>query len=146
MMKKQSPSSSITWHYYLAWIIAASALLGSLYFSEIKDLPPCVLCWYQRIFMYPIALILPIGIIRREGVVALYTLPLALIGAAIAFYHYLLQLKIIPESVAPCVQGLSCSEIQTEYFGFITIPFLSLAAFIIISVVLALTLKNESRK
>jgi disulfide bond formation protein DsbB len=96
--------------------------------------------------MYPIALILPIGIIRREGVVALYTLPLALIGAAIAFYHYLLQLKIIPESVAPCVQGLSCSEIQTEYFGFITIPFLSLAAFIIISVVLALTLKNESRK
>lgn len=96
--------------------------------------------------MYPIALILPIGIIRRERVVALYTLPLALIGTAVAFYHYLLQLKIIPESVAPCVQGLSCSEIQTEYFGFITIPFLSLVAFIIISVALALTRKNESRK
>lgn len=111
---------------------ALVATLGSLYFSEVLKFPPCVLCWYQRICMYPLVLILGTGIVTNDKKVIWYTLPLASIGWIIALYHNLLYYKILPESVAPCVNGVSCTTKFVEYFGFVTIPLLSWIAFSII--------------
>ena len=82
--------------------------------------------------MYPLAFIIGIGILRGDKKLYQYVLPLATIGWLIALYHSLLQWKIIPESAAPCVQGISCTTIQVNILGFITIPFMSLAAFSVI--------------
>lgn len=114
----------------LAWIISLIATVGSLFFSEVMQLPPCVLCWYQRIAMYPIVLIIGIGIITRDNRMKIYALPLAVAGLAISVYHNLLYYGILSESIAPCTQGISCTSRQIEWLGFITIPLLALVAFI----------------
>jgi len=121
---------------YAAWIIALTATVGSLFFSEVMQLPPCVLCWYQRIAMYPLVLIIGVGIILGDRRVKHYALPVCLAGLAVAVYHNLLYYGIIPESITPCTQGISCTSRQIEWFGFITIPLLSLTAFIGVSVCL----------
>ena len=118
---------------YIAFAQALLATLVSLFFSEILKFPPCVLCWYQRILMYPLVIILAVGILRKDRGVYLYVLPLSIIGMVIAFYHNLLYWNIIPESQAPCLLGVSCTTKFIEYFGFITIPFLSFSAFLIIT-------------
>jgi disulfide bond formation protein DsbB len=118
---------------YLAWIQAIVATLGSLYFSEVMKFPPCVLCWYQRIFMYPLVFILAVGMVRKDKKIYTYVLPLSITGLLIAIYHNLLYYQIIPESMAPCVNGVSCTTKFIEWFGFITIPFLSLVAFSVIT-------------
>lgn len=119
---------------YIAWIQSIIAMAGSLYFSEIKKFPPCILCWYQRILMYPLVLIIAVGIYRKDKNLPFYVLPLSIIGTIIAFYHNLLYFKILPESAAPCVAGVSCTTKFVEYFGFITIPFLSLCGFLLVTV------------
>ncbi|MDX2160971.1 MAG: disulfide oxidoreductase [bacterium] len=118
---------------YLAWFQAAIATAGSLFFSEVMQLPPCVLCWYQRIAMYPLAAILTVGILSRDSHVKRYVLPLALIGLSIAVYHNLLYYGILPESITPCTAGVSCTSRQIEWLGFITIPLMSLTAFTVIT-------------
>lgn len=119
---------------YAAWVVSLTATVGSLFFSEVMQLPPCVLCWYQRIAMYPIVVVLGAGIIMRDFArVKFYALPLAVVGFGIAVYHNLLYYGIIPESITPCTQGISCTSRQIEWLGFITIPLLSLTAFTIIS-------------
>jgi len=128
---------------YLAWITTLLAAAGSLYFSEIRDFPPCVLCWYQRICMYPLVAILAVGILRRDSNVAYYVLPLGLAGLAISIYHNLLYYNIIPESAAPCVAGISCTTVYIEWFGFITIPLLSLAGFAFLSGLMFIALKRK---
>ena len=131
---------------FSAWIVATIATLGSLFFSEVMKFPPCVLYWYQRICMYPLVLILLAGLFPVSKSVVRYSLPLALIGWVIAIYHNLLYYNIIPESAAPCVQGISCTTKFIEWFGFLTIPSLSLIAFTLILILLLLThrnLKNE---
>lgn len=115
---------------YCAWIIALIATMGSLFFSEVMQLPPCVLCWYQRIAMYPLVIIIGVGIITRDGSFKNYALPLALIGLAISVYHNLLYYGLIPESITPCAEGVSCTSRQIEWLGFITIPLMALAAFV----------------
>ena len=114
---------------YLAWIIALIATVGSLFFSEVMQLPPCVLCWYQRIAMYPLVLIIGIGIVMRDSRMKNYALPVCLVGLAVSIYHNLLYYGIIPESITPCTQGISCTSRQIEWLGFITIPLMALAAF-----------------
>lgn len=121
---------------YIAWVIALASTLGSLYFSEILGYAPCLLCWYQRIFMYPLVLILAVGLLIRDRRVSLYALPISLIGLGIAFYHNLLQWQIIPENLAPCTLGVSCVNNLVLALNFITIPLLSLVAFILISVLM----------
>lgn len=121
---------------YLAWIIALVATIGSLFFSEVMQLPPCVLCWYQRIAMYPLVLIIGIGIILRDSRMKSYALPLCLIGLGISIYHNLLYYGIIPESITPCTQGISCTSRQIEWLGFITIPLMALTAFVSIALCL----------
>jgi disulfide bond formation protein DsbB len=128
---------------YFAWVIALTASAGSLFFSEVMDLPPCVLCWYQRIAMYPLVLIIGVGIILNDRRMKAYALPFALIGLAIAVYHNLLYYGFIPESITPCTEGVPCNEVQIEWFGFITIPLLGLGAFAAIGLCLLLTKSAE---
>jgi disulfide bond formation protein DsbB len=129
---------------YLAWIIALVATVGSLFFSEVMQLPPCVLCWYQRIAMYPLVLIIGIGIISRDNRMKSYALPICLIGLAISIYHNLLYYGILPESIAPCTEGISCTSRQIEWLGFITIPLLALAAFVSLAVCLLFYKSKEN--
>ena len=114
---------------FVCWLLVTAATLGSLFFSEVMGLPPCSLCWYQRIFMFPLPILLLMGLFPLDVKVVRYALPLALAGWAIAAYHTLLQLGVIPESAAPCSQGASCSSAYLELFGFVSIPVLSLLAF-----------------
>lgn len=130
---------------YFAWILSVLATAGSLFFSEIMDLPPCVLCWYQRIAMYPLVIILGAGILLRDTKAALYALPLSIVGLLIAVYHNLLYYHIIPESIAPCTTGISCTTRQLEWLGFITIPLLSLVTFAVITACLAMLYRQARR-
>jgi disulfide bond formation protein DsbB len=114
-----------------AWIVAAVSTLGALFASAVMDLPPCVLCWYQRIFMFPLAVVLPVGLFPFDARVVRYGAPLALIGWGIAAYHVLLVLKVVPESMAPCAQGIPCGSVP------VTLPLASLVAFSIILALLA---------
>lgn len=122
------------WILYFVFAQAAIATLGSLYFSEILLLPPCLLCWYQRIVMYPLVIITAVGIIREDRNVVWYALPLSIAGAVIAAYHTALQYGWLPESAATCRSGVSCTEVQINIFGFITIPLMALVGFIVVSV------------
>ena len=114
---------------YVAWVIALLGTVGSLFFSEVMGLPPCALCWYQRIAMYPLVLIIATGIAARDGRMRAYALPLCLAGLAVSVYHNLLYYGVVPETLAPCTQGASCTERQIEWFGLVTIPLLGLASF-----------------
>ncbi len=129
---------------YKAWFISLAGLVGSLYFSEVQHLPPCVLCWYQRICMYPLAVILAVGIIKKDKNVAWYALPLTVIGSGIAIFHVLLQAGIIPEAAAPCQAGISCTTKYAEIFGIFTIPQLSMIAFLFLTALMVLIIKKKS--
>ena len=118
---------------YIALITALSAMVGSLYFSEIKEYAPCILCWYQRILMFPLVSILAVGIYRRDKAVDTYVLPLSIMGMIISFYHVLLQYGVVSENLGPCVLGQSCTTPYGNYFGFITIPLLSFSAFAVLT-------------
>jgi disulfide bond formation protein DsbB len=132
--------------FYFIWIVALVATLGSLFFSEVMKLPPCVLCWYQRIAMYPIAVLLAVALICGETrIFAKYIFTLAMIGLLVAIYHNLLYYGIIPESITPCKEGISCTSRQIEWLGFITIPLLSLSAFGLIVATLSLDRIRSSK-
>lgn len=130
---------------FLAWLIATASTLGALFFGEVMKLPPCSLCWYQRIFMFPLALVLPFGLLPFDRKVVRSVLPLAGIGLLLALVHVLIVEGVIPERIAPCRQGVPCSETVIEWFGFVTIPLLSLSAFATITVLLTLALLRSSR-
>ncbi len=130
---------------YIALLAAWVATCGSLFFSEVFGWPPCTLCWYQRILMYPLALILAVGLLRRDATLHWYVLPFSVPGMLLALYHYMLiKTTIFPP--APCSMGVPCN-VQLLYpsvifgvppvFDFINIAFLSLTAFAIISVAMA---------
>ncbi len=127
---------------YCTWLVALSAMFGSLYFSEILKFPPCVLCWYQRIFMYPLVLLIPIGIIKKDKNLPVYGLSLSLVGSIIAFFHVLLQIGIIKESLIPCSNGVSCTTEYLNLFGFLSIPLMSLLAFIFITLAMIFIIKT----
>lgn len=128
---------------YFAFFIALASTLGSLFFSEVLKFPPCILCWYQRISMYPLVAILGVGIYARDRHVYRYVFPLALVGLIIAFYHNVLYYKILPETAAPCMIGVSCTTKFIEWFGFVTIPFLSLLGFALIMVSMVLYVRSQ---
>ncbi|MGD2103476.1 MAG: disulfide oxidoreductase [Acidimicrobiia bacterium] len=120
---------------WLAWLVALVATLGSLYYSEVIGFPPCRLCWFQRIAMYPMSIVLLVGAIRREFQVKYYALPLALIGLAISLYHVFVQLFPSLEGTS-CDPNNPCSNVFVDIFGFVTIPFMAGAGFILIAVLL----------
>lgn len=127
----------------LAWVQAFIATFGSLYFSEILRLSPCSLCWYQRTMMYPLVLILAVGLLRKDLRVAAYALPLSLIGLGVSIYHNLLYYNVIPEQVRVCTAGISCTIVQIKWLGFVTIPLLALIAFSNISALLLSSLRSK---
>jgi disulfide bond formation protein DsbB len=118
---------------YLALITAWVAMLGSLYFSEIRNFDPCVLCWYQRVLLYPLTLIIAIGILRRDPKVHTYILPLALICIPMSTYHQLLQRTSWFSEKSVCRHGTPCSALYINWLGFIDIPTLALFAALIIT-------------
>ena len=121
---------------YAAWIVALTATLGSLYFSEVRYFVPCTLCWYQRILMYPLVVILAVGAWTRDRHVARYALPLSVAGVIVAGYHVLVQK--IPNFGFPstCRSGVPCSAAYIEWWGFVTIPVLAFTAFLLVSLAL----------
>jgi disulfide bond formation protein DsbB len=128
---------------WLAWIVAMVCTVGSLIYSEVIHFVPCRLCWFQRIAMYPLALVLLVGAIRREAVVRYYALPLTLTGLAVSIYHNLIQLNPSLEGGA-CDPLNPCSARTIEVFGFIDLPFMAGAAFILMSVLLAFYVRTEN--
>ncbi|OGN01712.1 MAG: hypothetical protein A3I26_01685 [Candidatus Yanofskybacteria bacterium RIFCSPLOWO2_02_FULL_43_10] len=128
---------------YIAWITAVVSMAGSLYFGEILGFTPCVLCWYQRIAMYPLVLIIGVGIIKKDRNFLNYALPLSVIGGAIAFYQNLLYYSVIQERLIPCTFGISCVTRYINLLGFIDIPLLSLFSFIIITTALLIHKKSN---
>ena len=134
----QHSTQSAAWILvFLAWLIAAIASLGALFFGEVMKVPTCALCWYQRIFMFPLVFIIPIGLFPFDQKIVRYTVPLSLSGWLIALWHVLLAAGYIPEAVAPCTLGVPCAEMYVNWFGFVTIPLLALIAF---SAIIALLL------
>ena len=121
---------------WLAFVVAATSTLGSLYFSEVANYAPCQLCWFQRIAMYPLSVILLIAAIRRDRWVAWYSTPLASIGAGVAAYHYLIE-RAPSLGEDSCSIGPSCTDVWFEELGFVTLAFMALSGFLAI---LALTL------
>jgi disulfide bond formation protein DsbB len=129
-MKAMERSSDSAWMLVFAcWLVASLSTLGALFFSEVMKLPPCILCWYQRIFMFPLVLLLPVGLFPFEGKVVRFALPLAFAGWLVSVFHLLLVAGLIPEGIRPCTQGVPCSDVQIEWLGFLNIPLLSFIAF-----------------
>jgi len=124
---------------FICWLIAMLSTLGSLFFSEVMALVPCELCWYQRIFMFPLAVILLVGLHPLDTRVVRYALPLVIIGLLFSVYHCLLFYGLIPEDLKPCRQGISCIDDNMMLLGFLPIPLLSLASFVIILLLLLRT-------
>lgn len=118
------------WSLWFAGAVAIGATAGSLYFSEIAGFIPCDMCWVQRIFMYPLALILPIAAIRREREAALYGIVLAVVGLGVSIYH--VQLQIWPNQSSSCDPFNPCSGKYIEALGFATIPQMAALSFILI--------------
>jgi disulfide bond formation protein DsbB len=117
---------------HIALLAAWIALCGSLFFSEVLRWQPCLLCWYQRILMYPLAILLAIGIVRRDRGLHIYVLPFSIVGIGVALYHYLLiKTDWLPPPA--CAVGVPCTVDYLNWFGFINIPFLALTAFLIIT-------------
>ena len=128
---------------FVGWLLAVVSTVGSLFFSEVMDYVPCVLCWYQRIPMYALAVILGIALVTQDVNVVKYAQPLALIGVALAAFHCLLYLGYVPKGIQPCSQDIPCSEVKLQVWGFLTIPLMSLAAFLAIVVVLFLLKRSK---
>jgi len=127
----------------LSWLAAVIATLGSLYLSEVLHFIPCTLCWYQRIFMYPLAIILGIAFYRNDKDIYRYTLPLSIIGMMISGYHILLQKVPYLQQFEMCKTGVPCSKDYLNLLGFITIPMMAFTAFTIITICLAILARSR---
>lgn len=127
---------------YLALAVAMVAMLGSLYFSEVEGYVPCVLCWYQRILMYPLVAIFIIGLLRLDSNLPYYVLSLSLLGQAVSTYHYLLQKTTLLGAPTVCRAGVSCITAYINWLGFITIPFLAMIAFFVITILSLIALTS----
>lgn len=134
MMKLQT--DTVAWSLaFVAWLVAAVSTLGALFLGEVMGYAPCVLCWYQRIFMFPLVFVIAAGLFPLDLRLVRYALPLAVGGWLVAVYHFLLITGVVPETASPCTRGVPCSSVEVTWFGFLTIPLLSVLAF---SAILAL--------
>lgn len=127
---------------FLSFIVASIATLGSLFFSEIMQFIPCSMCWYQRIFMYPLVIIFLIALLYPDDKVFKYSISLVVIGWVFSVYHNLLMFGIISEDMVPCTQGVPCGVKYIDWFGFVSIPLLSFIAYSLILTLLYIGKKN----
>jgi disulfide bond formation protein DsbB len=119
----------------LAWVIATVATLGSLYFSEIMGYMPCNLCWYQRILMYPLVIVLGIATARKDLNQTIYVLPITIVGMCTSAYHYAIEKTNWFEHSGNICGIVPCDAEYINWLGFITIPFLALTAFTLITMI-----------
>ena len=112
----------------VAWVVSLVATSGSLYFSEGAGFVPCELCWYQRVAMYPLVVVLGVAAFRNSRLVRWYAVPLAGVGALVALYHYALQ-RVPALDAGTCAPEAPCTLTWINEFGFISIPFMALTAF-----------------
>ena len=129
---------------YGAFAVALIAFVGSMYYSQILHLPPCVLCWYQRICIFPLFVILGVSIFKKSRDIIIPAFILAIVGWVISLYHNLLYFEILPEAAAPCMAGISCS---TKFEGWLALFPIPLQALVGLTVILiALTIYWKSSK
>ncbi len=129
----------------MAWLVALAATAGALFLGEVMGMTPCVLCWYQRIFMFPLALLLGLACYRNERVGAIYALPLALGGLVMALYHSALVAGWVPRAWVPCGAGASCTEQDLNILGGLPLPWLSAGAFAALCLLLFVYLRKTAR-
>ena len=128
---------------FLSFLVASIATLSSLFFSEIMNFVPCSMCWYQRIFMYPLVLIFLINLLYPDDKLFKYSFPLVITGLSLSIYHNLLMFGLISEDLVPCVKGVPCSTVYINWLGFITIPLLSFIAYAILFILLIILKKGN---
>lgn len=117
---------------FAAWAVALVATLSAIFIGEIMGQTPCLLCWFQRAFMFPLAVVLGIATYRSDIAAWRYGGPLAMIGWLIAAYHVLVYFELTPKSIVPCGAGPSCADAAMTVFGWVPIPLLSLGSFSLI--------------
>ena len=140
------PSQAFWMPLFLAWLIALLATAGALFLGEVMGMTPCVLCWYQRIAMFPLVVVLAVGLLQHDARSIPYALPLAWAGWGIALYHCLIFWGLVSETLTPCGKGASCADADVQVAGFVPIPLLSLVAFTAILALLGFAkrkVKNE---
>ncbi|WP_274650776.1 disulfide oxidoreductase [Paenibacillus humicola] len=129
---------------FCAWVVSLVATGGSLFLSEVMNFTPCKLCWFQRIFMYPLVYLLGRAAYKNDRGIVGYALPLSIFGGCISLYHYLEQKVPGLAKILPCTQGVPCNEDYLNWFGVITIPLMALVAFILITIFLIAGRRNEA--
>ncbi|MEX0663162.1 MAG: disulfide bond formation protein B [Acidimicrobiia bacterium] len=127
----------------LALVVAIVATLGSLFYSEVKDLVPCDLCWYQRICMYPLAAILAVGMLRRDRSALWYAAPFVVLGAPLALYHWLVERVPSLSDSTSCSIVAPCAVPYFEELGYITLAFMDLSAFLLIGALLLIGQRHD---
>lgn len=140
----QQSQSATCLPLFAAWLLALVSTLIVLFVGEVMGQEPCLLCWYQRAFMFPLTIILGIAAARSDFAVWRYALPLAGAGWLLALYHNLLYFAVIPEAIKPCGAGPSCSGADMTVLGALPLPSLSLAAFTLL-IILLLTSRRNAR-
>jgi disulfide bond formation protein DsbB len=127
----------------MAWLVATVATLGSLYYSLIADFVPCELCWYQRICMYPLAVILLVGVLRREGAVRWYAAAFVIVGAPLSLYHWLVERVPAFAESSSCSVVAPCTAPYFEKLGFVTLAWMCMSSFLLIGTMLALSVAGQ---
>lgn len=128
----------------LAWAIAAVVMLGSLYYSKVQGYVPCELCWYQRICLYPWAVILGIATFRRDASIKFYAIPVLCISAVISIYHSWIQAFPPSNGTSFCTADVPCTLRYVWQFGFVSLPFMALSAAIGMIALLSIATPSES--
>jgi disulfide bond formation protein DsbB len=131
---------------FYSWVVALIATAGSLFFSEVLKYIPCDLCWYQRILMYPLVILLGVASAKKDYKMSLYGLILSVIGGSISLYHYAIQKVPLLHEMGNACGIVPCNTDYINWLGFITIPFLALVAFIMIGIMQFMVLKNVKEK
>lgn len=131
----------------ISWVFAATAAAVSFSLSEVFELVPCKLCWYQRIFLFSTVFVLGTAEYYKDAIAAFrFALPLTVTGGLIALYHTLLQWGFVPESDVTCSVDASCATTHLNVFGFITIPFLSLVTFVVLTALMIVLRRQHAPK
>lgn len=127
----------------IAWLAAIVSTVGSLYFSEVLKFVPCTFCWYQRILMYPLVILLGVAFYYQDQKITRYVLPLSILGIVVSGYHYALQKIPALKAFEMCTSGVPCSGQYINWLGFITIPLLAFVGFTTITICM-LWMKKQS--
>jgi disulfide bond formation protein DsbB len=120
----------------LAWIVAAVTTLGSLYYSEHAGFVPCELCWYQRIVMYPLVVVLGVAWLRRDAKVWMTALVFVVIGAPLSLYHWLVERVPAFAESSSCSVTVPCTAPWFEKLGFVTLAWMAMSSFLLIGVLM----------